>query len=111
MSEAQLQRAVLELARYLGYLAYHTHDSRRSEPGFPDLCLVKGRRLVFAELKTDKGKLRPEQTVWLDALRMVEQRSGCEVYLWRPSQWLSGEVESVLRSGLVRADGFAKAAA
>lgn len=103
MSERQLQDAVVELARLLGWLVYHPYDSRRSQPGFPDLTMVKGRRLVFAELKTGTGKLRPEQIVWLDALRRVEVRGGCEVYLWRPGQWLSGEIESVLRSGFVQA--------
>ncbi len=81
-SEREFQRQVLQLARLSGWLVYHTHDSRRSTPGFPDLVLVRAPRLVFAELKSEKGRIRPEQSVWLEAF------SGCvvapESYLWRP---------------------------
>jgi hypothetical protein len=51
MTEKQLQGAVVELAKRLGYLVYHTFDSRRSNPGWPDLVLCKPPRLIFAELK------------------------------------------------------------
>jgi hypothetical protein len=70
VSEAQLQSMVLDLARWAGYLAYHTHDSRRSRPGFPDLVLVHTTtgRLIFVELKSEKGRVRPEQDVWMQHL-------------------------------------------
>ena len=35
MTEEKLQRCILELANVCGWLAYHTHDSRRSPKGFP----------------------------------------------------------------------------
>lgn len=70
-SEQAFQLQVLQLAGFYNWLAYHTHDSRRSQPGFPDLVLVRGTELLFVELKTDKGRLRPEQTVWLQALDHV----------------------------------------
>jgi hypothetical protein len=38
--------------------------------------------LVFAELKSERGKLKPEQEAWLEALRQVP---GVEVHVWRPS--------------------------
>ena len=43
LKESDFQRAVIEMARLHGWLVYHTHDSRRSAPGFPDLVLVQGR--------------------------------------------------------------------
>ena len=49
MSEAQFQSHVVALAHRLGWLVYHTRDSRRSEPGFPDLVMVRGRTL-FREI-------------------------------------------------------------
>ena len=82
--EKDFQQMVLEVARACGWLSYHTYDSRRSDPGFPDLCLVRGTRLVYAELKTVKGKLRDAQKEWLARLSEVP----CvEVYVWRPPDW------------------------
>lgn len=82
ISEKDFQSALLDIARVLGYRAYHTHDSRRSEPGFPDIVLVRGSRLIFAELKTDTGRTTTEQDGWLSAL----QGTSAEVYVWRPKQ-------------------------
>ena len=67
-TEAQFQRTVTEYAALTGWLWYHTHDSRRSHAGFPDLCLVRGDRLIFAELKSERGRVRLEQEAWLQAL-------------------------------------------
>lgn len=81
LSEAEFMRRVIQLARLLGFAVYHTHDSRRSDAGFPDLVLVKPPRVIFAELKSAKGKVRPEQQHWLELLE------GCHLigaYLWRP---------------------------
>ena len=83
MTEAVFQRQVIELARLCGWLVYHTHDSRKSAAGFPDLVLVRGRRCVFAELKSDVGKPSADQVTWLTALQAAEE----ETYLWRPTDW------------------------
>ena len=53
--ERELLAAVIDLARLRRWLCYHTHDSRHSAAGFPDLLLVRGRRLMAAELKTARG--------------------------------------------------------
>lgn len=71
--EKELQSSLIELARSLGYRVYHTHDSRRSEPGFPDLILVRDRRLVAIECKSATGKLSPEQIAWLRAFDGVSR--------------------------------------
>jgi hypothetical protein len=47
---------------------FHPYDSRRSTPGWPDLVLVRPPEIVIVELKTARGRLRPEQGDWLDAL-------------------------------------------
>lgn len=71
MTEKELQQAVLDLARSKGWKAYHTFDSRRSEPGFPDAILIRGERLIAVEFKSEKGKLTEAQTDWLEAFRDV----------------------------------------
>ncbi len=78
MKEAAFLALVVGTARRLGWKVYHTWRSDHSEAGFPDLVLVKGTRMLIWELKTDEGKLSPEQTVWLDALDQVETvEPGC----------------------------------
>lgn len=90
MSEKQFQQQVVDMARALGWMAYHTHDSRRSEPGFPDLVLVR-ERIIYAELKSETGKPTLEQLSWMEALKVA----GAEVYLWRPSD--ACEIEETLK--------------
>lgn len=82
MKEREWQSQVVDAARLLGWRVYHTHDSRRSEPGWPDLALVRDR-LVMAELKTETGRVSTAQSDWLAALR----DAGVETHLWRPSDW------------------------
>ena len=90
MTEEEWLQQVRELARLKGWLNYHTRSSRRSDPGFPDLVLVRGDRLIFAELKREKGRLTESQRTWLEAL----QQTIGEVFTWRPSDW--ERVEKVL---------------
>jgi hypothetical protein len=52
--------------------------------GWPDLLLVRGRRLVAAELKADGKKLELEQRRVLDLLDTVRE---VETYEWRPADW------------------------
>lgn len=82
VTEAQFQQAVLEMAQRLGWLCYHVYDSRRSVPGFPDIVSVHPHHgVVFLELKTVKGRVRPEQQRWIDTLSAVGQRA----YIVRPT--------------------------
>lgn len=68
MTEADLQTLIVDVAEQYGWLVFHDNDSRRNNAGFPDLVLVKPPRVVFIELKSDKGTLRPEQQVWMGRL-------------------------------------------
>ncbi len=82
LSERDFMAQVLDLATLYGWLVYHTYDSRRCQPGYPDLSLchpIAGEYLL-AELKTDRGRLRPTQRVWIEALR----KAGIEIWVWRP---------------------------
>ena len=94
-SESEFQSYVMALARQLGFVKiYHTHDSRRSVPGFPDLVMVnpRMRRTLFVELKAQGGRVSPDQVEWLDSLRA----SGQFAEVWRPSDWVAGRVLAVL---------------
>ena len=94
MREKALMQHVIDMARLLGYLVYHTFDSRRSEPGFPDIIAVGYDRLLAIECKREREQPTPAQQNWLDELAYVP---GVECYVIRPSDWLSGEVERILR--------------
>lgn len=85
LTEKELQGLVLETARMLGWRHYHTFNSKRSASGFPDLVLVHEgkRRVVYAELKSESGKLSEAQHVWVCSLA----NAGAEVHVWRPSDW------------------------
>ena len=75
---------VVQLARLCGWMVYHTHDSRGSAAGFPDLVLVRPPRLLTVELKSARGRLPPAQREWLEVLEKCRQ---VEVYVWRPADW------------------------
>lgn len=81
VSEKVSMQQVLDLATLQGWLTYHTYDSRRSSPGFPDVVMVRGKHLLFAELKSEKGKFSQPQKQWLEALAKVETVSS---HLWKP---------------------------
>lgn len=123
MTERQLLDGILGtprkpgLALALGWRGYHTHRSQHSPAGYPDLTLVNADvgRIVFAELKTEKGKTTPEQDEWLEDLGRIEHEERIDlasrdledfvvptvtVYLWRPSDLLEGRVEAALRGTL-----------
>jgi hypothetical protein len=81
------------LARALGWRVYHAWLSIHSEPGFPDLTLIKPPRLIFAELKTEGGKVSDKQQEWIDLLESIG--GTVEVFVWRPSQFEA--VAAILR--------------
>lgn len=83
-SETELQRQIVDLAKAFKWWVYHTYDSRKSTPGFPDLVLIRPPRVIFAELKSDAGRLTAEQANVLELLRQCGQ---VESYIWRPKDW------------------------
>jgi len=92
VSERDLTGYVRDLARALGWRRYHTWLAKHSPGGFPDEVLVRPPRLVFAELKSERGVLTLDQEGWLEALRQV---AGGDVYVWRPPDM--DEIARVLR--------------
>lgn len=82
-TESAFQSKVIALAKTLGLSCYHTHDSRRSVKGFPDLVIVGPRGVLWRELKTTKGRVSPEQTDWLARIN----NAGQDADVWRPTDW------------------------
>ena len=79
------QPQVVKLARLCGWRPYHTHDSRRSAAGFPDLILIKDAELIAAELKAGaRTSTTPEQLYWLGSVQPA--CSGCVALVWRPNK-------------------------
>ena len=77
------QPDAIKLAKLCGWMAYHTHDSRRSTAGFPDLILIQAGIMIAAELKVGANVTTPEQLYWLSAFDGV---AGCVALVWRPTK-------------------------
>jgi len=69
-SEADVQRVVVEAAELCGWLVAHHPDSRKAiSAGLPDLILAHpSGRVAMWEIKSAKGRLRPAQRRWAEAL-------------------------------------------
>lgn len=104
-SEAAFQKHVITLAQGLGFLCAHFRTVRVQRAngsvsyqtpvqadgaGFPDLVMAGHGRVVFVELKANKGRIHPEQETWINLLR----ESGATVFVWKPRQW--SEVATLL---------------
>jgi hypothetical protein len=99
MSERDLKNTIVTYARSYGWLVHHDLPSQRAngswatatqgDSGYPDLVLVHPgntvarmqAQVIYAELKTQRGKLTTGQQHWLDALQAAEQVA----VVWRPS--------------------------
>lgn len=97
MSEAELQKIVIDMAHLFGWYVAHFRAAQTAKgwrtavsadgKGFPDLVLAKNGRAIFAELKTDTGRLSIAQKMWLAVLP--------NAVVWRPRDL--DTVERVLR--------------
>jgi VRR-NUC domain len=101
VSEDDFQKAVTDALTLFGWRWVHFRPARTlrgwrtalsGSPGYPDLTAVRGDRVIFIELKAQRGELRDEQREWFSALGAT----GCvEVHCWRPSDW--AEIEELIR--------------
>ncbi len=112
-SEKEFQRMVVQLARLLGWKCVYFRPARvvrrgvetyetpvgGDAAGWPDLVLARverpaggdgvrgpGRlRIIFAELKSETGRVDPLQREWAELLS--HGQTEVQYCLWRPSQW------------------------
>lgn len=92
MPEKELQQLVADLCKWLGLIHVHVWYSKHTTPGWPDSTII-GARVLFRELKSEFGRLTPDQRAMGDALKAAGEDFG----VWRPSDWLSGAIETELR--------------
>jgi hypothetical protein len=83
-SEKRFMAKVVKYATEHGWRVSHTYNSANSEPGVPDLEMLRRGVLVKAELKVPGNKPTKDQRWWLDELSKVP---GVEVFLWYPDMW------------------------
>jgi VRR-NUC domain. len=94
MSEDDLLRNVIILCKFFRLRTAHfrpgqTRSGRWVTPvqgdgkGFPDLVIAGPGGLLFRELKTEKGRLTPDQQAW----QAVLASAGADVAVWRPRDW------------------------
>lgn len=91
-SEKAFQAAVKQLAQAHGWLYHHHTISLHSAAGWVDTVLVKGPRLVGAELKMPGNTPTAAQQSWLDALAAVRE---VQTAVWYPDDW--PQIVEVLR--------------
>jgi hypothetical protein len=93
ITEKELSQWTLDLARLLGWKVarWPTWHSTGTDSGVPDLLLAREGVVLLVELKRETGKLSPAQEEWAQH---------APVLVYKPSDWLSGEIERVLRHGV-----------
>ena len=92
-SEAVFQGKVIALAKQHDWLVFHPLTAQKKgvwstfqsgHKGYPDLTLARAEEgVLFAELKTETGKVSADQLRW----RFELEQAGAEYHLWRPSDW------------------------
>lgn len=104
MTERELQDAIVDAAKLLGWRVMHQRPGRvadgwrtsiQGHQGFPDLVLLRPPRLIFAELKGKKGALTQDQALWLNSFRACGP--SIETHEWHPADWELGTIEDTLR--------------
>ena len=98
LTEAEWLRSVGDALDLTGWAWIHHRPARRAQgkwttatqgnsaKGFPDVVAVRPPRVLWLELKTERGRVSVEQNSWLDLLRA----SGQEAHVLRmPRDWSS----------------------
>lgn len=103
VTETTLLNTVVDMCQVFGLLVHHCRPARtaqgwrtpiQGDAGFPDLIIAGPGGTLYRELKDARGRLSPDQRLWLDRL----QQAGANADLWRPSDLASGRIETELRA-------------
>lgn len=96
-SEEEFQEHVVGFAMLQGWRIHAERKARitkrgeetwvtpiQGDPGFQDLVMARGDRIIFAELKSATGNESRDQSMWREVLTAAGK---AEVYLWRTTDW------------------------
>lgn len=92
ITERNFQSQIITLARYYRWKVAHFRPGltkrgrwvtavQADGAGFPDLVLARQGRIIFVELKSERGQLSERQQAWRQEILPAE------FYLWRPSDY------------------------
>ena len=95
MTEDQFEDWLVEYAQLTGWLVHVERKAQsargwrtpiKGNAGFPDVVLVRGGVVIFAELKSERGTLSAQQKVWGRFLRHAMEVAGGGVWycVWQP---------------------------
>ena len=103
ISERDLQRTVLDMCAVYGLRVAHFRPARTDYgwrtpveadgAGFPDLVIAGPGGVLFRELKSDRGRLSPDQRMW----QAVLADAGADVAVWTPAELSDGTIAAALR--------------
>lgn len=79
----ELVHRINDLAQEHRWKVFHTW-SPNSCGGFPNLCLVRGSRIIFATHSPAREEVEGERREWLKTL---DYTGKCEVYMWSLPYW------------------------
>ncbi len=92
-SEEVFTAKVIERAQGFGWRVAHFRPAKTARgwrtavqgdgEGFPDLILVRGARIIAAELKVKLNQPTAKQQVWLHIFKQALAGG----YLWKPRDW------------------------
>lgn len=106
ITEREFMAQVTQLAEIRGWSWAHFRPAMTAKgwrtpvsgplgKGWPDLVLVRGKQILFAELKRDGAKETPEQRHVLNLLAEAHPEAGNGIVVWRPRDW--DRIEYTLR--------------
>ena len=100
MTEDDFLKSVIDLAHVYGWKVAHFRPAKTERgwrtavqadgAGFPDLVLVRDG-VIFAEVKSENGKLSEAQKEWLQTLEKAHQNW----FVWQPCNW--DEIVEILK--------------
>ncbi len=95
LTEAEFQAQVIQLAQLHGWDWMHVErmgdkkgwrtPTKGTIRQWPDLTLLRGHRIVYAELKAQKAPPPPAEQK--NVLQKLSDVPCNEVFVWRPSDW------------------------